>query len=450
MSEPVDIRAARETLNLSQAEAARRAGISLATWRRAEADTSAVGAGTRKKIREMVTAALHPAHAWVPLFNRRFRGDPLTPSQAHLLAMELTMNGEPFHLNEDNVWDSHVLGELADAVLMQVAERPQWFRRFLATSQHLGGRLDQGWPPRAETLAEAAALRIALTSASLGGSAELSDLGYREYEQDLVGRKKWPTVRRALTPPQLIQALQMLDAPRYAAHLLAPLQIEGRLVTSPLHPDRWWEPWSQETQEWLQQAASGIHPPSDRNTPHVFDDNPDQSRVMASGIFDLLAKCEEDLNLLLNRILHQGRVAQIDEDSCPTIVLEVKTGHDVLIRVCYRDHNRPGQPLPGFPDEDPAGSATFAWGLLDLLSEETSELDEVFEGDLVRQGLTMAGNSVLVLPDASGFDLLLSVGTQKRTPERSAAVDVARASWLEYQQEIEEELAAWESEDDQD
>jgi hypothetical protein len=163
-----------------------------------------------------------------------------------------------------------------------------------------------------------------------------------------------------------------------------------------------------------------------------------------------LAEHEEDLDLLLSGLLRQGRVALIDEDSCSTIVLESKEGHDVLIRFCCRDHGRSEKPLPVFPDGDLAGSATFAWGLLDLLSDEISELDEVFEGDLVRQDLAMAGGSVLVLPDASGFDLLLSVGIQKRTPERSAAVDAARTSWLEYRQELEEEIAAWGAEDDQD
>ena len=79
--------------------------------------------------------------------------------------------------------------------------------------------------------------------------------------------------------------------------------------------------------------------------------------------------------------------------------------------------------MPVFPDDDSIGSATFAWGLLDLLSDEMSELDEVFEGDLIRSDIALAEGSVLVLPDASGFDLLLAVGIQERTPERSAAVD---------------------------
>jgi transcriptional regulator with XRE-family HTH domain len=446
----LDVRAAREALNLSQAEAARRAGVSLATWRRGEADISAVGARTRKKIREVLTAASQPVHSWVPLFNTRFRGDPLTPAEAHMLATELTMNGESFHLDVDSVWDSHILGELPDAVLMQVAERPQWLRRFLATSQILGGHLDKGRLPRAENLAEAAALRIALTSPSLEELSDVSGLGYQKYERDLPGRRNWPRVRRALTPPQLIQALRMLEAPGYAAHLLAPLQINGRLVTSPLHPDRWWEPWSHETQEWLHQAVTSTHPSPRQSAPSAFtDDNPDQARTMASGIFELLAEREADLDLLLNGLLQQGRVAQIDEDSRSTTVLEDRAGRDVLIRVSCRDRHRSEKQLPSFPNNDPIGSATFAWGLLDLLSDEMSELDEVFEGDLIRSDLAVAEGSVLVLPDASGFDLLLTVGVQERTPERSAAVDTARASWMDYKRELEEEFAAWDAQDDQ-
>ncbi|MFD6948875.1 hypothetical protein A6A08_03490 [Nocardiopsis sp. TSRI0078] len=89
-------------------------------------------------------------------------------------------------------------------------------------------------------------------------------------------------------------------------------------------------------------------------------------------------------------------------------------------------------------------------GLLDLLGEEMAELDEVFEGALIRPGLTVTGGSVLVLPDASGFDLLSSVGIRKRAPERSTAVDTARASCLGHRRGPEEESAAWEAEDDQD
>jgi hypothetical protein len=40
------------------------------------------------------------------------------------------------------------------------------------------------------------------------------------------------------------------------------------------------------------------------------------------------------------------------------------------------------------------------------------------------------------------------VGVQEHTSERSAAIDTARASWLEYQRELEEEYAAWDEERD--
>ncbi|MFC9085479.1 hypothetical protein [Nocardiopsis dassonvillei] len=54
------------------------------------------------------------------------------------------------------------------------------------------------------------------------------------------------------------------------------------------------------------------------------------------------------------------------------------------------------------------------------------------------------------MPDASGPDLLLSVAVQTRKSTRLAAVDAARVSWVEYQKEIEEKLAAWGQEDIQD
>ncbi|WP_017577112.1 hypothetical protein [Nocardiopsis kunsanensis] len=74
---------------------------------------------------------------------------------------------------------------------------------------------------------------------------------------------------------------------------------------------------------------------------------------MASGIFELLAEREEDLSLLLDGLLQQGRVAHIDDNSCPTIVLEDRAGRDILIKVFCRDRRRTEKPLPGFPDDDP-------------------------------------------------------------------------------------------------
>ncbi|MDA2809354.1 hypothetical protein O4J56_01780 [Nocardiopsis sp. RSe5-2] len=435
---------------MSQTEAARRAGISLATWRRGEADINAVGAATRQKIDKVLAAAAQPVHSWVPLFNKRFRGDPLTPREAHLLATELTMNGETFQLDDDSVWDSHVLRELPDAVLMSVAERPQWHRRLLATSQELGARIDDGWAPRAENLAEAAALRIALTSPSLEDDSDLTGLGYESHPRDLDHDSHWPTIKRALIPPRLQQALVMLDSARYAAHLLAPMNVDSRIITSPLHPDRWWEKWTDEAQEWLHAAATGARPSQRETGSTDFDDNPSQSQTMAWGIFELLAEREADLDLLLGGALRKERTAQIADGSTPAIVLETHLGDDVVIKVSCRDHRRPQQTSPCIEDTAPVRSAILAWGLLDLLDDTGPALQEVFEGDLLPDQLTVTNGSVLVLPDASGFDLLLAVAFQERTRERSAAVDEARASWWEYQRELEEEFAAFDMEYGQD
>ncbi|WP_143847499.1 hypothetical protein [Nocardiopsis sp. JB363] len=91
-------------------------------------------------------------------------------------------------------------------------------------------------------------------------------------------------------------------------------------------------------------------------------------------------------------------------------------------------------------------SAIGPWGADRLLQEEVSDFVEVFEGDLIRQRLTVAGGSVVVLSDASGFDLLLSVVVQQRISARPAAVEAVRTSWLEYQREIDDEIAAWQQE----
>ena len=448
MVESDSIKSARRALNLSQAEAARRAGVSLATWRRGETDLTTVGAANREKIRQAVAAALQPVDSWVPRFNARFRGDPLTPSQAHLLAMILTLNGESFHLEQASVWDDDVLGDLPDAALMLVAERPQWLRRFLATSHELRERIHHGELPAPKSIAEATALHIALThSPPPRELSELSGLGYRKYPRDLEQPRPWGTIRRALTPAPLLQALGMLNSSHYAAHLLAPMLINGRLLTSPLHPDRWWEPWSEHAKQWVHRTTADIHPrPSSDELGACTDDDPSHSRSTAWGLFELLAEHEEDLDLLLGGLLRPGRIAQIKEDSLPIIVVETQTGYDLVIRVSCRDHGRSQTLFPDFDDEDPLRSAAFAWGLADLLQEQVSDLDEVFEGDLIRQRLTVAGGSVVILPDASGFDLLLSVVVQERTSARSAAVDAACTSWLEYRRELEDEIAAWRKE----
>ncbi|MFI0418660.1 helix-turn-helix domain-containing protein [Spongiactinospora sp. 9N601] len=446
-----DVKAARESLGLSQADAARRAGISLATWRRGEADLDAVGEATRSKIRKVLAAIVQPVDSWVPLFNTRFRGDPLTPSEAHMLGTELTMNGESFHLEYESIWDSHVLGELPDAILMKVSERPQWLRRFLSTSQNLGSQLHSGHVPGARNLAEAAALYIALTSASLGELTNVSEYAYTRYPRDQERNWSWSKIRRMLISPRLVQALRMLQKPRYAAHMLAPAQIDGRLVTSPLHPDRWWEAWSGEAQHWMHTATS-IRPLTFAvdGQQDLIDDNRSQSLAMAWGIFELLARCEAELNVILGYTLRGERIALVEEDSGSVVVLEREAGQDILVKVCCRDHSRGGEAFPSFQDDDPVSSATFAWSLLDLLQEEVGELDEVFEADLIRTGMTVDGGSVVVLPDASGFDLLLAVAVRQRTPERSAHVDAARVAWEEHKKEIEEEIRAWEAEEEEE
>jgi enhancing lycopene biosynthesis protein 2 len=74
----------------------------------------------------------------------------------------------------------------------------------------------------------------------------------------------------------------------------------------------------------------------------------------------------------------------------------------------------------------------YAAALRDLLAEpgNLEAIDEIFEADLVRDCVEVIGGqqNVIVLRDASGFDVLLTVTCEEITADRTAAIDAARAA----------------------
>ena len=82
---------------------------------------------------------------------------------------------------------------------------------------------------------------------------------------------------------------------------------------------------------------------------------------------------------------------------------------------------------------DQEQAKVYAFALARLLSGKgnVAEVDEIFEGDLVRNQsfeVIGAGENVIVLRDASGFDCLLTVACKDITRARTAAIETARAS----------------------
>jgi hypothetical protein len=76
-------------------------------------------------------------------------------------------------------------------------------------------------------------------------------------------------------------------------------------------------------------------------------------------------------------------------------------------------------------------AAFYAGELRELLaeSENVEAIDGIFEADLVRsQSFEVIGRdqNVIVLRDASGFDVLLTVTCEKITAARTSAIDAAR------------------------
>ncbi len=72
----------------------------------------------------------------------------------------------------------------------------------------------------------------------------------------------------------------------------------------------------------------------------------------------------------------------------------------------------------------------YAAALRDLLAEPENleAIDDIFEADLVRDSVEVigAGQNVIVLRDASGFDVLLTVTCAEITADRTAAIEAAR------------------------
>ncbi|MFE2038438.1 helix-turn-helix domain-containing protein [Streptomyces scopuliridis] len=203
----IAVKRRRAELNLTQQEAARRADVSLATWRRFEnnAGNSATLDGFRadnlqglaRALKLSVTALRQLADAEavpdteervetdqqisgvVQLFNRSFTGDPLTPVDAMALANTVdfsdfapTRDGK-LHLDtsfsyefaaylkgEATIRDVGLLRDLPELALTQVNNH--WLVRMGERIMRIGSELGKGGIPRPQCLADEYALWIVI------------------------------------------------------------------------------------------------------------------------------------------------------------------------------------------------------------------------------------------------------------------------------------------------
>lgn len=159
----------RSKLGMTQAEAAAKAGISIATWRRFEQSPGLGYRGdtirgvlralkmTRDELQgllgdEQPTVANLPTRtAWIGPWNELWRNTSwpsITPRMAAALQVSLDMAG---HMLESEIEspnfdpeESLVLGKLDPRIFIEVGENKAWFRAVARRLQHLVDSMDEG------------------------------------------------------------------------------------------------------------------------------------------------------------------------------------------------------------------------------------------------------------------------------------------------------------------
>jgi transcriptional regulator with XRE-family HTH domain len=288
------IKQRRAELDLTQQEAARRAGVSLATWRRFENEAADAGtlAGFRsdnikgfgrtlglsvQAVRQLVATTPDDAPeddsystaATVRLFNKSFTGDPLTPADAMALAQTVAFSdfaptvdgrfhvesalgcGFPAYLKgEATIRDVDLLRDLPELALTQVNNH--WLTRMGERIMHVGSELDEGRVPRPVCFADEYALSAVIFNTDPPQLSDILDMypGLRDAESvfghdpDLddpedtqVGREDWLNrMIGGLLPPAESRDFRRLD--------LTLIEFYRQGVydpADPRHPLRWFD-----------------------------------------------------------------------------------------------------------------------------------------------------------------------------------------------------------------
>lgn len=351
----LDVKALREAVNLTQPEAARRAGISLATWRRAEGDLASVSAKTRASVERALKGASAGRPAQSPAITRLIRNlnasfsgeeSSLTPTMAMRLGLAFDSLGDdnlfliPYlagetSVSEYGVGDCLPLAGLPSSVIIRIGGNRAWLERLTSTFRNLGRMLDAAVPPVPQTLAEEYALHAAIRLAADQEDDEGPD-DLLEMFPGLVrhaGREgDWARARAGLSRFPL-------GFPDLTEDELAGYVRDGRQVRSRLHPYRWWEPAAAALDEWQSPSSEAARwGYAARQTFQFLKLN----RGIVDGVF------EADL----------GRMA-IDAARA-VITLEDASGFTVHLTLT--------SPQEPFPERDEAGQADqVAYGLFEEL-----------------------------------------------------------------------------------
>lgn len=300
MSTSNPIKQRRAELSLTQQEAARRAGVSLATWRRFENTVGDDGVleGFRAENQQGFARALKVSVAAlrqlvadsqdtvstgddgpevvdsetvdvVRLFNDSFTGDPLTPADAMALSNTVdfsdftpTMDGRlgldssfsyefaAYLKGEATIRDVYLLRDLPDLALTQVNNH--WLVRMGERIMRIGTELGHGRVPRAQCLADEYALWIVIKNTDPPQIGDVFDMfpGLRDAEtvfgydpnvddpeDEAAIREEWmDRIAGALLPDDHSHNHRRYD--------LVIMEVYGQGVydpTDPRHPLRWFD-----------------------------------------------------------------------------------------------------------------------------------------------------------------------------------------------------------------
>ncbi|OZM70298.1 hypothetical protein CFN78_25555 [Amycolatopsis antarctica] len=286
----------RTELKLTQQEAARRADVSLATWRRFENDThdrddfDGFRADKRKgfaralklsdtSLRQLITGTLDDdptdeelspgAAKIVTLFNTSFTGNPLTPADA--MALSNTVDFSDFCPTRDGLFHadtplgdefvSCLKGEISIRDVPLLCDLPElalthvnnhWLTRMGERIMRVGAELGEGRIPRPVCLADEYAIWIVITNTDapqLGGVHDLFpgvlsaedvfgyDPDFDDPDDESEGQHEWMNrMAGALLPPEKDHD--------FRRHDLTIMEHYGQGVYDPTdrrHPFRWFD-----------------------------------------------------------------------------------------------------------------------------------------------------------------------------------------------------------------
>ncbi|MFI5496560.1 helix-turn-helix domain-containing protein [Actinoplanes sp. NPDC051859] len=303
------VRRRRAELSLTQQEAARRADVSVATWRRLEAATDLTGfkpdniRGFARALRlgmadfqQLMGSATAGADTeedkLVVYFNAAFTGDPLTAADAMALSNTVVFSdfapmknkkfqvqhalgcGFPAFLKgEASIREVDLLRDLPDFALTQVNNH--WLVRMGERIMRVGHELGEGRIPRPVCLADEYALSIVIVNTDPPSVGDVLDMypglhdrehlppGY--WEQEDSGELIWDWRDRmlgALLPPE--------EAHNYRRHDLLMMEHYGQGVydtADPRHPLRWFN--RDDTREQYESALAYVRLSEEEQDSHA-------------------------------------------------------------------------------------------------------------------------------------------------------------------------------------